>query len=285
MIIASRVGDAKAQRHHIQKRWLALRDALLVKIGSHVKVQLIGAGLHFFCAQQQTVIAAVCIRDTAFDDGTFAGRSAIKPKAHAGGGYTGGGVEYVRAEFCHSFFRYAYVIHSITPFIMTPAALNALDHPAFTNYLAAIYEHSPWIPERTWQHRPFASRAELHQALARTLDAATDAEKLALIKAHPELAGKAALRGELTDDSKREQAGAGLDQCSAEEFALIQRVNREYGDKFGFPFIIAVKGLKRADIIAAMQRRLGNDRATEFAEALAQIKHIAAFRLSEKISD
>jgi OHCU decarboxylase len=168
---------------------------------------------------------------------------------------------------------------------MTPAALNALDQPAFTAYLAAIYEHSPWIPERSWSQRPFSSREELHQALARTLDAATATEKLGLIQAHPELAGKAALRGELTDDSQREQAGAGLDQCSTEEFALIQRVNREYGEKFGFPFIIAVKGLNRADIIAAMQRRLANDRNTEFAEALLQIKHIAAFRLSEKLSE
>lgn len=168
---------------------------------------------------------------------------------------------------------------------MTPAALSALGQPTFTDYLAAIYEHSPWIPERTWQHRPFSSREQLHQALARTLDAATESEKLGLIKAHPELAGKAALRGELTNDSKREQAGAGLDQCSAEEFTLIQRVNREYGEKFGFPFIIAVKGLGRADIIAAMQHRLAHDRDTEFAEALVQIKHIAAFRLSEKISD
>jgi len=178
-------------------------------------------------------------------------------------------------------------IQTLTPtqIMITPAALSALDQHTFTDTLAAIYEHSPWIAERSWTLRPFASRDAVHQALAQTLDAASDAEKLGLIKAHPELAGKAAVRGELTDDSLREQSGAGLGHCSAEEFATISRINREYGEKFGFPFIIAVKGLDRADIIAAMQRRLAHSREAEFIEALAQIKRIAAFRLAEKISD
>ncbi len=167
----------------------------------------------------------------------------------------------------------------------SPAAVSALDRSAFIGLLAGIYEHSPWIPERGWALRPFASRAALQQALAQTLDGASDAEKLGLIRAHPELAGKAAVRGELTDDSKREQAGAGLGQCSPEEFEILQRLNREYREKFGFPFIIAVKGLDRSEIIAAMASRLGRSPAEEFAEALAQIKRIAAFRLADAVGE
>jgi OHCU decarboxylase len=165
------------------------------------------------------------------------------------------------------------------------AALGAFDAAAFTAYLAGIYEHSRWIPQRAFVQGPFTSREGLQRALAQTLDAASDAEKLALIRAHPELAGKAAVRGDLTDDSKREQSGAGLAQCSPEEFATIQRLNREYGEKFGFPFIIAVKGLGRHDIIAAMRRRINHGPAEEFAEALAQINRIAALRLADKIGD
>ena len=167
---------------------------------------------------------------------------------------------------------------------LTATELSALDQAAFTDYLAAIYEHSPWIPERTWAQRPFASRDALHAALAATLAAATEAEQLQLIRAHPELASKAAVRGELTDDSKREQSGAGLDQCSPDEFALIRQLNADYQQRFGFPFIIAVKGLDRSDIITAMQRRIAHDPATEFREALAQIHRIAGFRLADKVS-
>jgi len=164
-------------------------------------------------------------------------------------------------------------------------ALCSFDQQAFTDYLSGIYEHSPWIPQRTWPHGPFADRQALADALARTLDAASDSEKLSLIRAHPELAGKVARRGELSDDSSREQSSAGLDQCSAEEFAEIHRLNREYAEKYGFPFIVAVKGLSRSDIIAAMKRRLDRHRSDEIGEALAQIKRIASFRLADRVID
>lgn len=164
-------------------------------------------------------------------------------------------------------------------------SLGCYDQQAFTDYLSGIYEHSPWIAQRTWPHGPFADKQALADALARTLDAASDGEKLALIRAHPELAGKAARRDELSDDSSREQTGAGLDQCSAEEFAEIQRLNREYAEKFCFPFIVAVKGLSRSDIIAAMKERLARHRSDELAEALSQIKRIAGFRLADKVID
>ncbi len=108
---------------------------------------------------------------------------------------------------------------------------------------------------------------------------ATDDEKLALLRAHPELAGKAAVRGELTADSTKEQSGAGLAHCTPEEFATITELNRRYNAKFGFPFILAVKGYDRAGILREFARRVEHDRATEFAECLAQIARITRFRL------
>jgi len=114
---------------------------------------------------------------------------------------------------------------------------------------------------------------------------ADDDEKLALLRAHPELAGKAAVRGELTADSTKEQSGAGLAHCAPEEFATITELNRRYNAKFGFPFILAVKGYDRAGVIAEFARRVERDADAEFAEALAQIARITRFRLAEKLPD
>jgi len=161
--------------------------------------------------------------------------------------------------------------------------LNALDQAEFTRLLGGIYEHSPWVASRTWPQRPFASLAHLQAAMAGVLDAASADERLGVIRAHPELSGKAAVRSDLTADSRSEQKGAGLDQCSPEEFVQLQEGNRAYGEKFGFPFIIAVKGLGRQDIIAALQRRCANGLDAEIAEAVTQIQRIAGFRLGEKI--
>lgn len=162
---------------------------------------------------------------------------------------------------------------------MTLDQLNALDRAAFTAQLGGIFEHSPWVAERAWPQRPFASLDALHAAMSAVVAQASSAEQLTLIRAHPELAGKAALRGELTDDSRREQHGAGLDQCSAEEYARLHQLNSDYSTKFGFPFIIAVRGHDRSSIIAQMAARLGNTRAAELAEALRQIERIAQIRL------
>jgi 2-oxo-4-hydroxy-4-carboxy-5-ureidoimidazoline decarboxylase len=162
--------------------------------------------------------------------------------------------------------------------------VNLLDQAAFTALLGAIYEHSPWVAQRCWPLRPFSSLAALQAALARVLDDASPEEQLAVMRAHPELTGKAAVRSDLTADSRREQAGAGLDQCTPAQFAQLQAGNRDYGAKFGFPFIIAVKGLGRADILAALQRRTQHSREQEITEALAQIHRIAAFRLQDKIA-
>ncbi len=168
---------------------------------------------------------------------------------------------------------------------LAPAALSKLDQDAFTAALAGIYEHSPWIPARAWTQRPFARRADVQAALERVVDAAGRDQQLALLRAHPELAGKAAVCGELTVDSRREQAGAGLDQCSPEEFETLLRLNQSYGERFGFPFIIAVRGLTRADIIAAMARRVQGAVEEEFTTALGQVKRIAAIRLADCVAE
>lgn len=165
------------------------------------------------------------------------------------------------------------------------AALSALDQPAFVAALAGVFEHSPWVAEEAWFRRPFADRQALYGALEAVLRNAGRERQLALIHAHPELAGKAAIRGELTEESAREQAGAGLNSCTPAEFGAIRRLNDAYREKFGWPFIVAVKGLTREDIIATMARRLEGDSDSEFAEALTQIMKIATFRLADLVTD
>ena len=166
---------------------------------------------------------------------------------------------------------------------MTLDQLNRFSQAEFTAALGGIFEHSPWIPEATWPRRPFASVDALHAALCATLAAADLDAKLALIRAHPELAGKLAIRGELTDASTREQAGAGLNLCSPEEFARLTELNSAYNTRFGFPFILAVRGHDRSSIIANMAQRIDNERAVEIATALAQIERIAGFRLRDLV--
>lgn len=168
----------------------------------------------------------------------------------------------------------------------TLSDLNAGSQADFIAQLHGIYEHSPWIAQRAAAARPFASLTALKTELQRVLAQASPEEQLGLIRAHPELAGKAAIAGQLTAESTREQAKSGLNLCSADEFATLQRLNSEYNTKFGFPFILAVKGptgegLTRQDIIATFARRLKSRRADELAESLRQIKRIAELRLND----
>ena len=162
---------------------------------------------------------------------------------------------------------------------MTLDSLNRADPDAFVAALGGIFEHSPWVAEQVVAHRPFASIQALHAAMCAAVAAAGRERQMALIRAHPQLAGKAAIRGELTESSTNEQRGAGLDQCSPEQFAEITRLNADYDARFGFPFILAVKGHTRDSIIANMRARIGHDRDAEIAEALKQIERIAGFRL------
>jgi 2-oxo-4-hydroxy-4-carboxy-5-ureidoimidazoline decarboxylase len=168
---------------------------------------------------------------------------------------------------------------------MTLWELNRISLPAFVTALGDIFEHSPWVAERAATARPFASIAALHSAMLASVGAASDELRLALIRAHPELAGKAAIRGELTADSTMEQAGAGLDQCSAEELARLTALNAAYNAKFGFPFILAVKGYDRAGILREFARRVERDRKSELLEALAQIARITRFRLDALLTE
>ncbi|OYV52646.1 MAG: OHCU decarboxylase [Rhodospirillales bacterium 20-60-12] len=157
--------------------------------------------------------------------------------------------------------------------------LNAMDRVRFTATLAALFEHSPWVVEQAFSAGPFASLAALHEACLAAMRAAPAAAQLALINAHPDLAGKAARIGELTADSAREQSGAGLDRLSAAEFARFHALNHAYREKFGFPFIICVRHHDRASIMDAFERRIGAARDTEIANALSEISEIARFRL------
>lgn len=161
-------------------------------------------------------------------------------------------------------------------------APQSLTRDAFVDRFGGVYEHSPWVAERTWDagRVPDATTAlALGLAMAETLAEASDEEKLGLIRAHPDLAGKAAVAGTLTQESTTEQASAGLDHCSPEEFARFQSLNAAYGAAFGFPFIMAVKFSNRTEILDAFDARLKHDVATEFETALQQINKIALIRL------
>ncbi|HEY4317105.1 MAG TPA: 2-oxo-4-hydroxy-4-carboxy-5-ureidoimidazoline decarboxylase [Herbaspirillum sp.] len=163
--------------------------------------------------------------------------------------------------------------------------LNRLDAQAFTALLGGIFEHSPWVAAQAFRERPFAAIADLHAAMLHAVEGAGLDAQLELIRAHPELAGKAALRGELTAESTREQQGAGLDACSKEEFERLHALNDAYNGKFGFPFIVAVRGHTRDSILALMAQRLQNANETEIRQALHQIYRIAAFRLEDIIRE
>ncbi|WP_295679279.1 allantoate amidohydrolase [uncultured Nevskia sp.] len=162
--------------------------------------------------------------------------------------------------------------------------LNAASADAFVAALAGIFEHSPWVAEAVLPLRPFSSRLQLHEAMCAAVDAAGIDAQLKLIRAHPELAGRAAVRKELTAESTREQQGAGLDACTPGEFATLQTLNDAYNTKFGFPFVLAVRGHNRSSVIAAFMQRLDHDLDTERKTALQQIDRIAGFRLYDSVS-
>ena len=173
---------------------------------------------------------------------------------------------------------------------LTLQQINAADRAAFTALLDGTYEHSPWIPERAWDARPFATLAALKRALVDVVRGAGRDVQLALIRAHPELAGKAMVSRTLTAESTNEQGRAGLTDCTPEEFARIQQLNADYNAKFGFPFILAVRGprgagLDKAEIIATFARRLEHHPDYEFAEALRNIHRIAEIRLADKFGE
>ncbi|HEY0819237.1 MAG TPA: 2-oxo-4-hydroxy-4-carboxy-5-ureidoimidazoline decarboxylase, partial [Rhizobacter sp.] len=170
---------------------------------------------------------------------------------------------------------------------LTLDQLNTAAPEEALQMLAGIYEHSPWIAEKALAQRPFKSLAALKHAMAQTVREAEPAQQLALIQAHPELAGKLAEQGQLTAESSHEQHTAGLKACSPEELAALQRLNAEYHAKFGWPFILAVRGprgtgLTRQQIIATFARRLEGHADFERAECLRNIHRIAELRLNDR---
>lgn len=163
-------------------------------------------------------------------------------------------------------------------------ALNLMDLRAFLACLGEVFEHSPWVAESAMAARPFATLGALHEAMVGAVRAAPHERQLALLRAHPELAGKLALAGELTSSSIGEQAAASLDRCSAEELERFGSLNDAYKAKFDFPFIMAVKGSGRAEILKAFEARLANDPDAEFDTALEQVARIAWLRLKDIVS-
>jgi OHCU decarboxylase len=163
--------------------------------------------------------------------------------------------------------------------------LNQIERDVFVATCGRFFEHSPWIAERAWEKRPFASLGDLHGKLCQTVARASADEQLALIRAHPDLVGRLAREGRLTHESTGEQAAAGLTGLSKSEIEAFEKHNAAYGDKFGFPFVICARQNRKDAILAAFPVRLSNSREQEVATALAEIYKIARLRLEDAIAE
>jgi 2-oxo-4-hydroxy-4-carboxy-5-ureidoimidazoline decarboxylase len=159
--------------------------------------------------------------------------------------------------------------------------LNAMDREAFVASIGWVFEHSPWVAERAYGAKPFASVDALHERMTSEMRRATRDEQMALLRAHPDLGARA----RMSDSSTAEQAGAGLDRLTPLQFDTLQRLNREYRERFGFPFLLAVKGSTVGDILAALETRRHAGHDEEFDEALRQVALIARFRLDTIVGD
>ena len=162
---------------------------------------------------------------------------------------------------------------------MTIAEANYLPSADFVSQVGWVFEHSPWVAERALAGRPFANLPALHEAMWQQVLLASRAEQLELLRAHPDLGARA----RMSDASQGEQAGAGLDRLTPGEFARLGAANATYRDKFGFPFLFAVKGSTKYDILAAIEQRIHSGWDTEFRTALEQVFRIAGFRLADII--
>ena len=162
--------------------------------------------------------------------------------------------------------------------------LNAADQATFLSVLGEVMEHTPWVADAVYAQRPFSSVSALHQAMVSAVQNAGDERKLALIKDHPDLAGKAAREGSLGADSTAEQASVGLDCLTEEEFAAFHRLNDAYHAKFGMPFVVCVRRHGKDSILRQFERRLQNDPAPERDAALSEIFRIAALRIDQRVA-
>src|SRR5262249_55406194 len=167
---------------------------------------------------------------------------------------------------------------------LTLADVNRMPPTEFREALGAVFEHSPWVAERACAARPFPSVEALHAAMIRVVCAASPAERLALLRAHPDLAGRAARAGGLSTSSRAEQSGAGLDRLTDDEHERFGRLNAAHPGRFEFPFITAVRRHDKASILAAFEQRLGNTREAEIEAALGQIFDITRGRLDALVA-
>ncbi len=167
--------------------------------------------------------------------------------------------------------------------MITLQELNVLNESEFVTLIGPIFEASPWIAKRTWPNRPFDGVDSLHDSLCQSMHKAKEEEKLALIRAHPDLAGRAARQGSLTPESTAEQAGAGLDRLTDQEIASFSRMNQEYHTRFGFPFIACVGEHTKESILTSFVVRMENDREWETETALAEVCKIARLRLYDLV--
>ena len=169
--------------------------------------------------------------------------------------------------------------------VVTLEALNRASRDELEHALGGVFEHSPWIAARALEARPFASVEALHAAMVAVVRRASRDEQLALLGAHPDLAGRAARAGALTNASAAEQSSAGLDRLDDQEYERFGRLNAAYREKFGFPFIIAVRHHDKKQILAAFETRLGNTASQELETALSQVFEIARLRLAALIAE
>jgi 2-oxo-4-hydroxy-4-carboxy-5-ureidoimidazoline decarboxylase len=153
------------------------------------------------------------------------------------------------------------------------------DREAFVAAFGPLFEHSPWVAEDAYANGPYADRRALYDGLVAAMYAAPRERQVALVRAHPDLAGKAAIEGTLTHDSRREQSSAGLDRLQPDEYETLTSANAAYREKFGFPFVICVRDHDKDSILAAAQARVRNDPQTELRTALAEIARIAHHRM------
>ena len=167
-----------------------------------------------------------------------------------------------------------------SPRALTLADINAASRGDFVAAVGWIFESSPWVAERAWRRRPFASVGDLHAAMVAEMSTAQRDEQLALLRAHPDLG----TRARMTAASRSEQAGAGLAALKPDDFERLQSLNAAFRTKFGFPFLFAVKGSTTSDILAALSGRLASTPDDEFAEALRQVAQIAWFRLQDAVA-
>ncbi len=168
---------------------------------------------------------------------------------------------------------------------MTLEEVNQLGRSEFVSRFGSVFESSPWVAEGAWRERPFGGLSELHEAFVRAMHAAPRERRMDLIRAHPDLAGKAAVAGELTPESKGEQASAGLDRLTPQEYEAFTKMNADYRERFGFPMIVCVREHTRDSILQNAESRLENSREEEIEVALGEIAKIARLRLRDLVEE